>query len=146
MKDTEKPVIFFYWSVYLSQFFKCILSLKKYHHFSMTSEKPGVVLLKEYSTDNGHEVNVMMKNPQVPSACQLPVQIEPKGLDPSRQWYLYDEIRQFCLNSSSACPKPMDPKPAVINIKSENEKRNVLTEVMFKSGNCIVIWLKLYSV
>lgn len=123
VKDPEKPVIFYDWAVYLSQYFKCIPSLKKYHHFCMSSDKPGVILLKEYATDNGHEVNIMKKNALVPNGCHLPEIIEPKGLDPSRQWYLYDEVRQFCLNSSSACPKPIVPKPSVLNIKAETEKR-----------------------
>ena len=43
-----EPVLFFDWSVYLGQYFN-------------VSEKPGAVLLKEYVSDNGHDINVMNK-------------------------------------------------------------------------------------
>ncbi|KAJ8322329.1 hypothetical protein KUTeg_000800 [Tegillarca granosa] len=42
-----------------------------------------------------------------------------KGLNPARQWYLYENIRDHCFYEESkekTCPKPLAPKP---EIKSE---------------------------
>ena len=40
-------------------------------------------------------------------------QIHASGLDNERQWYLYEEIRDFCYSEIAkdiACPKPLVPK------------------------------------
>ena len=45
---------------------------------------------------------------------QLTEEITPPGLDPARQWYLYEHIRQFCgsrLAQDLTCPKPTVLKP-----------------------------------
>lgn len=75
----------------------------------MSSEKLGVVCVKQYVTDNGPRT-VMKKHYPVLSACPLPLVLEPNESDPSREWYLYDEIKLSCHHDTSACPKPIIPK------------------------------------
>ena len=43
----------------------------------------------------------------------MPVAIPPKGLTAERQWYLFDNIREFCVSAAKdiTCPKPTVPRP-----------------------------------
>jgi len=45
-----------------------------------------------------------------------PQEIPPPGLDPSRQWYLYEEIREFCDSRfmDEVCPLPSVQKPTAL--------------------------------
>lgn len=47
-----------------------------------------------------------------------PQDIPPPGLDPSRQWYLFEEIREFMVMDSSfmdeVCPLPSVQKPTAL--------------------------------
>ena len=42
---------------------------------------------------------------------EMPITITPKGLDAKRQWYLYDEIRQFVEPSSQDLVTPLSLVP-----------------------------------
>ena len=50
VQDSEKPVVFYNWSTYFDEFFKKLPNNRKYHHFKMMAEVPGVVHVKEYTT------------------------------------------------------------------------------------------------
>jgi hypothetical protein len=74
----------------------------------MTSERPGVVFVRQYANDPEVEVNLLKRN------CDdigLPETIDILGLDPARQWYLYEEISPLCRNSEFACPLPNVARP-----------------------------------
>ena len=80
----------------------------------MSSDMPGIVSMKEYSDSEEVSVNILKRG--VHDFGTLPPVIVPTGLDPARQWYLYDEIRPFCKDTSDnlqSCPKPSCPKPKV---------------------------------
>lgn len=125
VEDSDKPVIFYDWASFLKPILKPIPHLKQYHHFRMSSDKPGVVAVRQYASDAEQEVNILKCLPA--NASQLPPELKPKGLDPARQWYLYEEISQHCLNRTDACPRPSVPKP--VNVKSEeNGKRKKCAE------------------
>lgn len=69
---------------------------------------PGVVSVKEYA--NSPEEEIRLFKARVPDG--EPVEIIPSGLDAARQWYLYEQIQQFCgsrLAAELACPKPTPP-------------------------------------
>ena len=104
----EQLVKFFRWNEYLSDFFSTIPNITKYHIFRVHQEHPGVVFIREYSESEEIAINVLKVQP--PSSFNsLPEEIQPKGLDPQRQWYLYERIRPFCSSTLAAdltCPKP----------------------------------------
>jgi len=57
----------------------------------------------------------LIKDPLwLPSASELPSLVEPRGLPPDRQWYLYEHIREFCPDYSkdTVAPLPTIPKPS----------------------------------
>lgn len=123
INDAERPVSFYDWTSFFEAFFKKLPSISKFHHFRMSEESPGVVFVKAYRSSAEKPINILKKGQQLPNVDTLPSVITPKGLDAARQWYLYDEIRPFCRDTSDSlqsCPKPVCPKPRV---KIDPEKR-----------------------
>ena len=83
----------------------------------MHKDNPGVVYVKEYANSPEKAIHTF----RIPSD-QMPDEIIPPGIDAQRQWYLYEQIRQFCGSNLAAdliCPEPQIPKPA--------EKKNIST-------------------
>ena len=75
----------------------------------MMAQVPGVVHVKEYTNTEESEINIMKRGQIQIDSETLPDTNIPKGLDASRQWYLYDEIRPYCKNTSetlTSCCKP----------------------------------------
>lgn len=117
VSDPQKPVQFRDWKSYLQDFFKPLKNLRDYHHFRMNAESPGVVECKKLCNSVPVRVN-LLKAPTIRPRIDdlLPEEIPTPGLDPRRQWYLYEEIREHCLSSSAkdmSCPKPVVPKKEV---------------------------------
>ncbi len=94
---------------------RTIPNITKYRHFKMKRENPGVVYLKEFNASTEEEFNLFKCGITSSSLrSRKPSEITPPGLDAKRQWYLFDEIRQFCstnLAKDITCPKPLVPKP-----------------------------------
>jgi len=72
---------------------------------------PGTVFLKLYANSSeesfcwfrhGVSADLLKETP--------PAAIKPPGLDPARQWYLYNNIRQFVPDDSKdvLCPRPLE--------------------------------------
>ena len=119
---SARYVTFYLWSSFLSQFFKPIPSITSYHNFRVSVDKPGVVFVKAYSDSEEVSINCL-KNSEITSIdCSLlPEALAPKGLDAKRQWYLYEQIRQFCptvLQADLTCPKPDVPKPTTSEVNT----------------------------
>ncbi|XP_052278906.1 uncharacterized protein LOC127877264 [Dreissena polymorpha] len=110
VQDPENPVQFYNWTEFLKPVFKPIPNLLSYHHFRMTSDKPGIVYVRRYASDAEEAVKILKKDSFVLNG--MPPQLEPLGLSAERQWYLHDEIAPLC-NSlcASTCPRPDVPKP-----------------------------------
>lgn len=109
----KQLVKFFKWNDHLGNIFMPIQNVTKYHIFRVDHQHPGVVFLREFSESPEIAVNVL-KTHNHSSFHSLPVEIHPKGLDPQRQWYLYEKVRPFCSSTLAAdltCPKPLVPKP-----------------------------------
>ena len=99
----------------------------------MDSAHPGIIYLRRYAADQEETFNAL-KNPnhRFQRRCsELPEPIPIKGLDPQRQWYLYEEVAPYCANTVS-CPKPQCAKPV---IKLENVPLNV-TDSKRKCSHC----------
>ena len=64
---------------------------------------PGVVTMKQYSDSNSTCFQIL------PSPDILPSVISPSGLSSARQWYLYNQIREFCRDGTQVlvCPHPL---------------------------------------
>ncbi|KAJ8303681.1 hypothetical protein KUTeg_018791 [Tegillarca granosa] len=118
--DAERPVIIYDWSKYLKEYFKPIPHLKTYHHFRVSRHNPGIVFVKEYANSPEVEINVLRnQNCRFPHLDpELPAVIPPKGLDPARQWYLYEEVAPYC-NNKDSCKKPDVTKPILKAEQSE---------------------------
>ena len=130
VNDEQKPVLFLQWKLYLSQYFKPLKNLSKFHHFTMRSDRPGIVQCKVLTDSPPVDVNILKKG-----VCLTPAMPEPmpqSGLDLQRQWYLYEQIRGFCSSTCAkdlCCPKPIAPKqvsgipPETRSLNTVNQKR-----------------------
>ena len=102
----------FNWTTYLAPHFKRITNLKKYHHFRFSSESPGIAYL-QLNADLKEEEVELLKNSWEPVPRELPPILQPKGLSDERQWYLYEQVRQFCTDDCQdlVCSRPATPNP-----------------------------------
>ena len=102
------------WTQFLGEHFRKVLKMKSYHHFTFTSAKPGTVYLKQFSDSNESSFRMATDEGWTPDSLQLPSCVTPTGLSAKRQWYLHDQIREFCHEDTKdlVCPLPTVPKPA----------------------------------
>lgn len=111
----EKQVIWRDWKSFLSCHFHPIPKITTYHHFRFASENPGKVFLKEFADSTETVVGLCNTDADLElDPDELPEEIQPSGMDLKRRWYLYEEIRPFCLSSKDidlTCPCPSQPKP-----------------------------------
>ena len=100
------------WSSFLTQYFKPIPHILSYQVFHISSCQPGRVSLQKYSSSPKESVSIL-RDLDIPIG-ELPDEIPLNGLSIERQWYLYEQIREFCTTVEAAdttCPKPSLPKP-----------------------------------
>lgn len=111
------------WSTYLGEGMLKVKGIKKYQHFHFHASGKGTVSCQIVSDSAAKEITLLRNTSSwTVSSSILPDQIQPKGLDPNRQWYLYDKIRPFCEdenNKNKTCPLPTCPKPS--NIRNTPE-------------------------
>ena len=117
----QQYVHFYKWSAFLDQFFKPIPQILSYQVFNISSAKPGTIILQRHSLSPQEEVSICR---QLPGTIELLEEIPLQGLSLARQWYFYEQIREFCTTeeaANSTCPKPSLPKPnsAVLTESSE---------------------------
>ena len=83
-------------------------------------------MLKNIQTLKKSEINIMKRGQIQIDSETLPDTIIPKGLDAARQWYLYDEIRPYCKNTSetlTSCCKLTCAKPSQrVNVETDKRK------------------------
>ena len=102
--------------------------ISDYHHFFIDSKHPGVVKFKESVSYEQFTFNLLKFKTRFPQPQTHPNVSIIKGVDPARQWYLYDHIRQRCYSEEAkelTCPKPTVPKKEIhlTNQEKENEYR-----------------------
>ena len=75
------------WKKYLAVFLKKLTAIKKYFLFRENSLG---VNIKEYSDTEA--IDQLLLKGDLPPVDGMPAQIQPKGLDAKRKWYLFEEI------------------------------------------------------
>ena len=123
--DENNPVLFCDWKVFLQNYFKPLKQISTYHHFFVCADKLGVVMCRESADSPTLTVNLLKKKSTIPMPGAAPPNLAPVSLTPARQWYLYDQIRQFCYNENAkdeTCPKPLVPKTEIDLSNNENPK------------------------
>ena len=112
-------VLTYDWSSGLSPFFSRVKAVKKYQHFSFTSD--GILRCKEVVDQAVEDEQRLLKHGVVVSR-RLPPVVPANGLDLRRQWYLHNEIRPFVEEyQDRVAPKPTQPQPPVACEEEERE-------------------------
>jgi hypothetical protein len=95
----------FDWNTKFSEW-KTIPNLKKFHHFVFSSDKPGEVQCREFSGSNEITFTLLVDIEQTDNS--EPAVLQPVGLNPDRQWYLFEKIRDLVPSRAQEviCPKP----------------------------------------
>ena len=86
------------WTSFLGEHVEKCTGIKSYHHLHFSSTARGHVFVRERSDSPEVDIN-LLKDDWSPSADVLPDRVPPKGLSLTRQWYLYNKIREFCPDS-----------------------------------------------
>lgn len=85
------------WSTWLDKYFRKLPGISKYHHFLMNSDNPGVVIAKQYVDSKAESFDLLKTNKSqsgLINKSNIPLELNPEGLSPEREWYLYDNIRE----------------------------------------------------
>lgn len=101
------------WQTFLYEHTRKLIGIKSFHHLHFSSSNKGHVTARLKS--DGPEVDFnLLKSEWKPTATDLPERLTPSGLPPSRQWYLFHKIREFCPEEARdvTCPKPSVPDPS----------------------------------
>lgn len=125
MDDQNKPVVFYDWKSYLQDFFKPLKNITKYHHFLFDAANPGQIQCKVKASSESVTFNLLRNKQNLPRSDNMPTILSGVGLDAARQWYLYEQIREFCYSENAkdlVCPKPVVPKKEV-DLEKENSKQ-----------------------
>lgn len=105
----------FNWSDFFEQHMvkTALTGIKQMHHFRFEAKSPGMVFVKNSSTDSEKKIKLVKHTSWSPSSSDLPEKIVPPGLPLERQWYLYEKIREFCSEEAKniVCPKPSQSLP-----------------------------------
>ena len=87
--------------------------IKSYSHFRFSSKELGRVYVRKSSDlndeDNPERKVVLLKDVSwQPEPSDLPGVVTPEGLSLTRQWYLYNKIREYCSPEVQdlVCPMP----------------------------------------
>ena len=124
----ESVVPTYNWTSLLSPRMKKISGIKRLHHITITADqKDGVkVTVKQYSDNNPKAVPLLRDKTWRPSPNDLPPVISPAGLDAARQWYLHNEIREYCTEETKdlVCPLPVVPRPSARSIDEDLEEED----------------------
>ena len=104
----ETIVCMYDWTSFFREHFRNVPQLKRFHHFSFSAESPGVVSIKEYSDSASTTFMMLLDKEWQPAVDELPTPITPVGLPLARQFYLYDQIREYCRDGTEVfvCPNP----------------------------------------
>lgn len=107
----ERVVIWRKWNTFLSQAFSPFVGILRYHHFY--AREDGTMDVKLFADSAVVQVQLTRGSPPNPNVDDIEV-LEPEGLSPERQWYLFDSIRSFCSveeNMDLVAPQPTVPRP-----------------------------------
>ena len=108
------------WSSFLGPHFRKVPRLKQYHHITISCGTPGSVRLK-LTADSEEEQLTLLRDQWMPAAHCLPPVLPPPGLSAERQWYLYNNIRDYCTEATkdTVCPRPQVRPDGMLCSESE---------------------------
>ena len=98
------------WQCFLSQHFEKLVGLKSFHHLQFPASNKGHVFAKTKSDAVEVDFNLLKHN-WAPNFTELPERLAPAGLSPSRRWYLYNNIREYCPQESQDATYPLPRVP-----------------------------------
>ena len=131
------------WTGFLAPSFKRIKSIKKFHHFKISSSNPDELMMKEAEAEPTLKLNIISNSSEFLDSGQMPSQITPRGLTPERQWYLFDKIREFCPAASRdiTCPlplvhRPSTPRPSPEPVLHKDSDRSTIEELTLHKRVC----------
>ena len=94
----------------LDTLFTPVKGIRRYHHFSFSSEKKGQVSVKCLSDGEEKTMNILKRGITVTTVkrAALPRVIQPGGITQERQQYLYDKVREHVWPEfrDITCPRP----------------------------------------
>ncbi|XP_053406279.1 uncharacterized protein LOC123531757 [Mercenaria mercenaria] len=97
------------WKVFLSDRFKKVPNISKYHSFRFTIEQPGAVYMKENADDIDEIRFIICKTHYLPmDVTDIPDVLPPGGLSKERQEYLFRHVRPLVRQpfQDILCPIP----------------------------------------
>lgn len=105
----ESHVPTYDWVSHFAPVFHKLKAVKSYHHFRFT--KSGDVFCKKYVDSEEVKQSIFKNGAVLPT--ELPPVIKSPGLPAQRQWYLFEQIREFVSEpfQDTVTPKPLMPKP-----------------------------------
>ena len=86
------------WVSLLGPYFKKMPNIKKFHHFSLSKENPGMVSCKEAVYSQQQSFMLLRDQAMVLPSATLPPTVGPDGLSEETRRYLYREIWPFVAN------------------------------------------------
>ena len=101
------------WVTFFVTHLKKISNITKYHHFTASTNKKGIIISKIFRDSTEIESALLKDDSWNPTIHEMPPIIEPQGMSAERQWYLYDKIRPYCSDKAKdlTCPLPSVPRP-----------------------------------
>ena len=122
------------WNTFLGEHFRKLPGIKKYHHFTLSASKPGVVTLKGYA-DSPSTTFSLLCDDWTPAADEMPPVISPSGLSAERQRYLFNQIREFCRKIWSAHTRQCHSQESRSNRRTTGKRVGMLHQRQNGRGN-----------
>ena len=99
------------WARMFAPHFSKLKNIKKYQHFSFDSSTPGIIQFRVKSDSEVERIDLLKSAAWSPPASDLPEPVTPGGLSLERQWYLHNNIAEYCPDNvrDKVCPKPLEP-------------------------------------
>ncbi|XP_061192127.1 uncharacterized protein LOC133200324 [Saccostrea echinata] len=101
----------FDWKTFISQYFRPVRGIRKFHHFKFSSSFPGKVYVRETFYHAETEVELLKSSVTPEDLTAVAVMSEiipPGGISPERQQYLFRMVRPFVRDpyKEMTCPNP----------------------------------------
>ncbi|XP_033121769.1 uncharacterized protein LOC117120796 [Anneissia japonica] len=98
------------WNDFLSQWFREVPDVGRYHHFRFNAEKPGIISVREFASSPEQEICIFRQKKKRVNIVDnvLPDIMTPPGLSMKRQIYLNRFIRPYVRPEIQdlVCPEP----------------------------------------
>ena len=99
------------WTLMFAGQLKKLKHIKKYHHFKISASTLGPVCVKMESDSEEEHISLLIDHTWAPTRDNLPPVVVPSGLSLERQWYLHNQITEYCPPEvrDIVCPQPLTP-------------------------------------